>query len=123
MKNLRLWCKKRWYVFLFLIVNLIAIGFVSQKEVRYIHDHLKKRSATAMQQMDTIMDTYTHSFQLFSHMLENEILNHPDPDDIWTYLKSIDKKMLAIEGDTFDGLYMYYKGRYLYSWDTPLSLS
>ena len=27
--------------------------------------------------------------------------------------------MLQIEGETFDGLYMYYQDRYLYSWDTP----
>ena len=67
------------------------------------------------------MDNYSHSFQLFAYMMTNEIKNHPDPDDIWNYLKSIDHPMLEIEGDTFDGLYMYYKGRYLYSWDTPYS--
>ena len=54
-------------------------------------------------------------------MMTQEIGNHPEPDAIWDYLKSIDSKMLEIEGDTFDGLYMYYKGRYLYSWDTPYS--
>lgn len=31
-------------------------------------------------------------------------------------------RLLEIEGDTFDGLYMYYEGRYLYSWDTPYSV-
>ena len=54
-------------------------------------------------------------------MMAREIENNPNPDDIWDYLKSIDSPMLEIEGDTFDGLYMYYQGRYLYSWDTPYS--
>ena len=71
--------------------------------------------------LEDVMDNYSHSFQLFAYMMTNEIKNHPDPDDIWNYLKSIDHPMLEIEGDTFDGLYMYYKGRYLYSWDTPYS--
>ena len=54
-------------------------------------------------------------------MMAGEIENKPDPDDIWNYLKGIDPKLMAIEGDTFDGLYMYYKGGYLYSWNTPYS--
>ena len=53
--------------------------------------------------------------------MAREIEEHPDPDEIWDYLKKIDSRMFEIEGDTFDGLYMYYKGRYLYSWDTPYS--
>ena len=36
-------------------------------------------------------------------MLSWEIENNPDPDQIWNYLKTIDTKMLDIEGDTFDG--------------------
>lgn len=56
-------------------------------------------------------------------MMRNEIKSSPDPDSIWDFLKGIDSTMLEIEGDTFDGLYMYYQGRYLYSWDTPVSLS
>ena len=30
--------------------------------------------------------------------------------------------LLEIEGETYDGLYMYYQDRYLYSWDTPYSV-
>ena len=58
---------------------------------------------------------------IISNMMAREIENNPNPDDIWDYLKGIDSPMLEIEGDTFDGLYMYYQGRYLYSWDTPYS--
>lgn len=54
-------------------------------------------------------------------MMRNEIKSRLDPDSIWDFLKGIDSTMLEIVGDTFDGLYMYYQGRYLYSWDTPYS--
>ena len=63
----------------------------------------------------THLDVYKRPFRLFAEMMTQEIGNHPEPDSIWDYLKSMDSKMLEIEGDTFDGLYMYYKGRYLYS--------
>ena len=47
------------------------------------------------------MENYKHSFRLFAEMMTQEIGNHPEPDAIWDYLKSIDSKMLEIEGDTF----------------------
>ena len=75
----------------------------------------------SMDGVEDVMGNYIHSFQLFAHIMAREIEEHPDPDEIWDYLKKIDSRMLEIEGDTFDGLYMYYKGRYLYSWDTPYS--
>lgn len=111
----------KWYILVFVVVNLITVMVLIYYENRYVEQSLKKHAKQYEQEVGLVMENYTHSFELFSHMLSREIENHPSPDDIWTYLKSIDKTMLAIEGDTFDGLYMYYQGRYLYSWDTPYS--
>lgn len=110
-----------WYAAIFIIVNIIAVLIIYKKETTYINKDLSAHTALSMEKAEEVMDDYIHSFQLFSHMLSRELENHPDPDYIWDYLKTIDSKMLEIEGDTFDGLYMYYKGRYLYSWDTPYS--
>ena len=66
------------------------------------------------------MEDYLHSFRLFVHEMSGQIEAHPDPDYIWDYLKRIDPEFGAIEGKTFDGLYMYYQGSYLYSWDLSL---
>lgn len=111
----------KWYILVFVVVNLITVMVLTYYENRYVEQSLKKHAKQYEQEVGLVMENYTHSFELFSHMLSREIENHPNPDEIWTYLKSIDKTMLAIEGDTFDGLYMYYQGRYLYSWDTPYS--
>lgn len=110
-----------WYAAVFLVINLTAILIIYKKETSHINRSLSTHAALSMSKTEDVMADYTHSFQLFSHMMSEEIRNNPDPDDIWDYLKRIDSKMLDIEGDTFDGLYMYYKGRYLYSWDTPYS--
>lgn len=111
----------RWYIAIFLIVNLTAVLLIGKKESSYIHDSFSSHARQSQAKMEDVMDNYIHSFQLFSNMMAREIENNPNPDDIWDYLKSIDSPMLEIEGDTFDGLYMYYQGRYLYSWDTPYS--
>lgn len=113
--------KRLWYVMAVILVNLAAIFLIAKRERIYVNDRLATRSEEAMAGVESVMEDYVHSFRLFSHMMSEEIEEHPDPDEIWNYLKKIDAKMLAIEGDTFDGLYMYYKGRYLYSWDTPYS--
>ena len=110
---------KRWYISIFIIVNIIAMIFVYHQETQAIQKIFDVHSQEYQDEVKDTMSHYTHSFQLFSQMLTNEIQNHPHPDEIWKYLKSIDKKMLQIEGETFDGLYMYYQDRYLYSWDTP----
>lgn len=107
------------YIGIFFICNLIAITIIAQKEYHQIHRELEEHGAKADVEVQTVMKEYLHSFQLFATMLNREIEVEPHPDQIWTYLKQIDKQMLEIEGATFDGLYMYYQGRYLYSWDTP----
>ena len=109
------------YGAVFLIVNIIAVLIIYRKETSYISKGLNSHTELSMDKTEDVMDNYTHSFQLFSYLLSRELSNHPDPDYIWDYLKTVDSKMLEIEGDTYDGLYMYYKGRYLYSWDTPYS--
>lgn len=111
----------RWYVVAFLVVNIAAILLIGRKESSYVQDSFSSHAEQSSAKMEEVMDNYIHSFQLFSNMMAREIENNPNPDDIWDYLKGIDSTMLEIEGDTFDGLYMYYQGRYLYSWDTPYS--
>lgn len=52
-------------------------------------------------------------------MMGDRIAQDPNPDHVEQFLKEANDPLDAIEGDTFDGLYMYYEGCYLYSWDTP----
>ena len=109
------------FIAAFVIVNIIAAVFIVRRENRYVDSSLLAHGTQAGEQVEEVLDNYRHSFELFVQMMSQEIESHPDPDYIWDYLKGIDSTMLEIEGDTFDGLYMYYKGRYLYSWDTPYS--
>lgn len=114
--------KKRsvnWYVVVFIVVNLIGTLLVVRIEDSYIDNVFKSHLKVYKDDVDDVMSDYMHSFELFRHILSREIENNPDPNQIWDYLKSIDQEFLAIEGQTFDGLYMYYQDRYLYSWDTP----
>lgn len=113
--------KKVWFTALFLIVNVLAFFFVYYRENVYIQQDFNNNAKVSRNDLESVMENYTHSFELFSKMMAQEIENHPNPDVIWNYLKKIDSQMKEIEGDTFDGLYMYYEGRYLYSWDTPYS--
>lgn len=105
----------------FLAVNILAILLIAGREKDYVQKSFLDHGADCQENVSEVMDNYRHSFKLFAQMMAGEIENKPDPDDIWNYLKGIDPKLMAIEGDTFDGLYMYYKGRYLYSWNTPYS--
>lgn len=107
------------YVLFFVLVNIGMVVVLVGKEQRYIEESLYGHAQNAQEHVEEVMENYIHSFQLFSNMMAREIENQPDPDAIWNYLKEIDPQMKAIEGDTFDGLYMYYQDRYLYSWDTP----
>ena len=113
--------KKVLYATFFLVVNVVAFFFVYHREAAYIQQEFRELAKISQRELDSVMKNYTHSFQLFSKMMTQEIENQPDPDVLWNYLKKVDTELKDIEGDTFDGLYMYYKGRYLYSWDTPYS--
>lgn len=121
MKSIKKWNRNIWYVIIFAAVNLFAVMVLYQKESGYIQRSLELHAEESLEQTDTVMQDYLHSFRLFTQMMTQIVESNPEPDAIWDYLKSIDSKMLEIEGDTFDGLYMYYKGHYLYSWDTPYS--
>jgi hypothetical protein len=107
----------------FLAVNLLAVLFVCVGESAQIARVVAGRAQETGEMFGKTMENYEHSFQLFVEMMKHEIDNDGDPDHIWDFLKKLDPVLLDIEGDTFDGLYMYYKGRYLYSWDTPVSLN
>lgn len=113
--------KKVLYATFFLVVNVVAFFFVYHRETAYIQQEFRELAKISQRELDSVMKNYTHSFQLFSKMMTQEIENQSDPDVLWNYLKKVDTELKDIEGDTFDGLYMYYKGRYLYSWDTPYS--
>lgn len=121
MKRDKKWKKGLIAAAAFLLINIVAIVIISGKEVQTIDERLAAHMQDAKGQAEEVLEGYAHSFALFTEILKQEIEEHPDPDEIWTYLKGIDRQMAEIEGDTFDGLYMYYQGRYLYSWDTPYS--
>lgn len=103
-------------VAVFLAVNLAAVIIIGVREAAVINRRMQQRAEDTAAQFESVMENYRHSFRLFVEMMRNEIKSSPDPDSIWDFLKGIDSTMLEIEGDTFDGLYMYYQGRYLYSW-------
>ena len=106
----------------FVVVNLIAVFLIGGKESATIDRSLTGHAESTKAQFQDVMDNYKQSFQLFVQMMSHEIDRTPDPDQVLAYLKDMDPKLLEIEGDTYDGLYMYYQGRYLYSWDTPYSV-
>lgn len=106
----------------FLAVNIAAVLLLSRRESAAIHRSLTSHAQETQGQFGQIMEGYERSFELFSLMMRREIKNNEDPDAVLAFLKQADAPLLNIEGDTFDGLYLYYKGRYLYSWDTPYSV-
>lgn len=105
-----------------LAVNIVTMLILGNRELAAINQSLLVRAQDTQKQFEDVMQNYERSFRLFSQMMEREIERNPDPDAIWDYLKSVDAPLLEIEGETFDGLYMCYQGRYLYSWDTPYSV-
>lgn len=121
MKKRKISKRNRWFAAIFVVVNVLGVLAAGWRESGYIESSLSAYAREIEDKTVGVIDNYKHSFQLFSQMMAREIKNNPDPDDIWDYLKGIDSAMLEIEGETFDGLYMYYQGRYLYSWDTPYS--
>ncbi|WP_243009128.1 cache domain-containing protein [Clostridium sp. AM58-1XD] len=109
-------------VAVFLIINILAVFLIIQRENRFISSSLSSHGSETRERFEAVMDHYERSFHLFVQMMSREIQNNPDPDTVQDYLKSMDTTLLGIEGETYDGLYMYYQGRYLYSWDTPYSV-
>lgn len=109
------------FVVTFLVVNLLALSIITVWESVSVNRRLTAHAEEIGAGFDEVMDSYEQSFKIFAQMMGREVQNNPNPDILWDYLKSIDAPLLAIEGETFDGLYMYYQGRYLYSWDKPYS--
>lgn len=103
-------------------VNIVALIAIVSIESAAIDDVLASETRDIAQRFDATMNDYEHSFLLFSQMMERQIAHDPAPDQVERFLKESNDPLSAIEGDTFDGLYMYYEGRYLYSWDTPASV-
>lgn len=113
--------KTIFFLLIFLTVNIISVYVLSQKEITVIQSTLSQHAMNTQDKFENIMTDYERFFQLFVEMMNQEIDRNPEPEMIWNYLKDIDGKLNTIEGETFDGLYMYYQNRYLYSWDTPYS--
>lgn len=105
----------------FLVVNIFTVFFLSHQEQSVIQTALSQHAVDTQDKFENIMTNYERSFQLFVEMMSQKIEHTADPNQIWDYLKSMDTRLQEIEGETFDGLYMYYQNRYLYSWDTPYS--
>lgn len=110
-----------WYVGMILLIDLAAVLVLAGRERLVLQADMAAHAKNTQTRLEQVMENYTHSFQLFSHMMSLELQEEPQPDQVWDYLKGLDPVLQQIEGDTFDGLYMYYQGRYLYSWDTPYS--
>lgn len=111
--------RKLGYAAAFLAVNLAAVLLLGVREAAFVDNALAEHTQEVQKQFAEVLSDYEHSFRLFARMMQREIERDPDPDALWDYLKSVDAPLLEIEGATFDGLYAYYQGRYLYSWDTP----
>ena len=111
MQKNKKWDRRFYYTIFFLLVNVLAVLILGKREAGFVDAAMTGHAEASMDGVEDVMGNYIHSFQLFAHIMAREIEEHPDPDEIWDYLKKIDSRMLEIEGDTFDGLYMYYKGR------------
>lgn len=98
---------------------LVAGWFVA---LNLLHGTLASSSESTTENFTSIMAGYEHSFLLFEKYLQQEIEYAYDSNDIAAFLKSNDKSLQEIEGGDYDGVYMLYRGRYLYSWDTPYSV-
>ncbi|MCJ7855546.1 diguanylate cyclase [Lachnospiraceae bacterium NSJ-143] len=109
------------YTAVFLIINVFAIALLAQKETASVNESLLSHAQDTENEFNDIMGNYERSFRIFVEMMKRELEHNPDPENMWNYLKGMDSLLLDIEGETFDGLYMYYMGRYIYSWDTPYS--
>ena len=103
-------------------VNVAALVIIGAGEREMIHAQLDAETDRVEQRFDDVMDGYGHSFSLLVQMVENQMAADPGADGMEAFLKRMDAPLLAIEGEAFDGLYLYYQGRYLYSWDTPYSV-
>lgn len=103
---------------------LCALSLAASLSINYwsIQANLYKTCANVADDFASIMTAYKHSFGLMEKYLQLEIATAKDTDEIEAFLKAQDTELLAIEGDEYDGVYMYYQGKYLYSWNTPFSV-
>lgn len=110
------------YAAIFCGINILAMIFLGVRATGQIKSSLGEHASDTKERFESEMEDYERSFQLLAETMRQQIKNNPDPDDILAFLKEADPVLLGIEGDTYDGIYMYYQGRYLYSWDTPYSV-
>lgn len=110
------------YAAVFCGINILAVLLLGARAIGHIKSSLNEHALDTETRFESAMEDYEQSFQLLAEMMTRQIEYSPDPDDILAFLKESDPILLGIEGDTYDGIYMYYQGRYLYSWDTPYSV-
>lgn len=110
------------YAAIFCGINILAMLFLGGRALGYIKTSMGDHARETKVRFESAMADYERSFQLLSELMALQIRQDPDPDRILEFLKAADPVLLGIEGETYDGIYMYYQGRYLYSWDTPYSV-
>lgn len=113
------------YKMIVIIASIVAflLSFILSIAITNVnlYNTLSKETNTTLDDFTAIMDEYNRTFKFFESNLNLEISKTNNTSDISNYLKNNDSYFKEIDGDDYDGVYMYYKGEYLYSWDTPLS--
>ena len=105
-----------------LIALVLSLIISTPLALRMATKKLNDNSLELMDEVHNVVDSYEHAFLLLEQLILQELRLTSEPDEIESYLKSMDKRLLSIEGEDYDGIYLYYKDRYLYSWDTPYSV-
>lgn len=101
---------------------LVALALAVWISIAGVNRSLVSSSSAATEGFTSIMGEYVRTFGLFERLMQLEVDNAPSEDAIADYLKSNDSQFQAINGSDYDGIYMCYHGRYIYSWSTPYSV-
>ena len=116
------WAHKKRVALILILACLLAAFAAFGIEAMMLKRTLASASNITTKDFTTIMDSYTHSFRMYEQILQLEMSSGASEDEIAAYLKEQDAKFQEIDGADYDGVYLYYHGRYLYSWGTPYSV-
>lgn len=83
---------------------------------------LTARSAEISEEFSDLIARYERSFLLYEQITTQAIAADGDPAAVEAFLKTEDSILSGMDSADFDGIYLYYQGQYLYSWDTPRSV-
>ena len=90
MQKNKKWYRRFYYTIFFLLVNVLAVLIPGQKGGRFVDARHDGACRSLMDGVEDDGGKLHTSFQLFAHIMAREIEEHPDPDEIWDYLKKID---------------------------------